>query len=369
MASRDAQYDPAQLVLDFSSQLDGRRRQLRAALKRLIWPDLRCWSLCLWILHVENEHGGLVRDYDELADALWCDRSTVIRLVNRLMESELIRLGQTFDKDGAARKNEYRLNWIRIVALTSSSAVDLGLRVNRVIPDGAGSHERGPLERQPPERGPPEREGVPSQFATTQWQNATTQCQNATSYKEQVLSGVLGSEDPYPDSGVSADSGSAENFPSGIKTGNPGRQPRGPASVPDELVKKYPLLAEAGLRQLTELPADRFYHGVFKPLEDLDLASVQRIIDWHRRQLTSAYPVLSGSEAELLLTVAATCLVKAAKPKEVRENRVAMFVSLIHGRRWLDVMPYLPAARAILDSHAEKAGRAYWREPSPAAGG
>lgn len=331
------QYDPAQLVLDFSSRLDDRRRQLRAALKRLTWPDLRCWSLLLWVLHVETEHAGLVRDYEELADALWCDRSTVIRTVNRLLTSELIVLGQTFDKDGAARKNEYRLNWSRIAALASQSAVELGAMV--VGRAGNASSVSG----------------VPSQIATTQSHFATTQWQNATSYKDTVLSGISGPEDPYSGSG-----GSGSERPPKRKNSPDSEQVyKPPAEVPDELLRRYPLLAEAKPRRLSELPAEEYFHGVFKPLETEHLASLQRMIDWHRRQLASAAPVLAGSEAELLLTVAA-CRLCHDKRQKVLVSRLALFIHTISKRLWLDVVPYLPAARECLDSHAEKAGGVYW---------
>jgi hypothetical protein len=150
-----------QILLDWESQKNAEYMQLRQVLKTLPQTGLREFHFLSWIARVETERGGLVRDYDQLAEELYCHRATAVRMVQRLEGEQIIRVRQQFTQDGAARKNEYRNDWPIIRERITQKC----------------QAEYGCLIRPPGSHG-----------ATEQSHGATEQSHGATSYKEYMLS-------------------------------------------------------------------------------------------------------------------------------------------------------------------------------------
>jgi hypothetical protein len=319
-AKKPYKSDPAQYLLDFNSNAADQRRRLRQALQATPGADLRQWSFLLWIFNVETPHCGLVKDYDEIGEVLWCNRSTAIRMANRLFEVEFVSIRQTFDADGGARKNEYRILWPTIDSLVRNAiSANYGASVS------------------------------PSQFAPPQWQNATTpsqdattQWQNAPSSKEyDLIPGSCIQENPDPETEPRMVRDSAEEV--GLQRIAPDA-----AGLRIDLFAKLPELQAASQRQLQPLPAGIWQYSVWKGLGLKHLGSFARLLDWHRRQLSTSKPVCGPTVADLLLTVAAGMYANKLPKEKVQRNRVALFVTLISRGQWQRVAGYVPDASKLL---------------------
>lgn len=120
-----------------------------------------------------------------------------------------------------------------------------------------------------------------------------------------------------------------------------------------------PILAAAESRRLRPLASERLMHGVFAPLTVDVLRSTGQLVAWFRGQLASPSPVLGGSEADLLMVLAAAEYALALPPAKVRTNCVAVFVDCVKRRLW-KAIPYVPRARERLDAWlaaADEAGK------------
>lgn len=333
--------DANQYLLDFSSRQSDRLRLLRTALKRQRWTDLKHWQFCLMIANYENEQAGLVRDYDELADLLWCNRSTVIRLVNRLSDLGVLEVRQTSDADGAARKNEYRLHWETVQALALSSVRELGVTVSQSHP------------------------------ATTWSHGATTWSQDATSLKEEIFPGNHSAPEPLPvpEAGPSQAATVPRTRPDAAdpswKTvaGKAGSawKPAAQDGLRNSLLAEIPELAAAAPRLITPRPAGKLRYGVWRVLELTHLRPpAAPIVVWHQQQLSLAAPVAGPTEADLLLVLAGALYAWHLADSEVKKSRVAAFCNLVGSKHWRRALPYVPEARAALDAIAAKSGP-FWR--------
>lgn len=337
--------DHSQYLLDFSSRQGDRLRLLRTALKRQPWTDLKHWQLCLMVANYENEHAGLVRDYDELADLLWCNRSTVIRLVNRLADLGLLAVTQTHDADGAARKNEYRLNWETAKTLAMSSVRELGVTVSQ------------------------------SHGATTWSQPATTWWHSATSLKEEIFPGNLSAPVPLPipEAGplqiATAPAVPDAGDPSWkAGAGRPGTawKPPGEDGLRKSLLGEVPELVAAAPRLIAPRPAGKLIYGVWRVLEMKHLRpdANSAIVVWHQQQLSLRAPVAGPTEADLLLTLGGALYAWHLPDSEVRKSRVAAFCNLVGSKHWRRALPYVPEARATLDRLQADSGGAFWLAPA-----
>lgn len=331
MARKDANCDPAQLALDFSSAVDDRRRQLKAALQWLRWPGLLEWSLCLWVLHVETEHEGLVRSYQQLAENLWCGEKTVRRSVGRLVVAEVLLVEQTFDAARNARRNEYRLDWVTITRLLCQLSLSLGV----------GHSDR------------------------TYGQNDRRYGQNDQSLKEYTPSGssvVPKSEFRNPERGHGGSQGGT--------VGSAGRTfvPWDADALRRELLVEIPELVSAARQRLSRRPAGGLlYGGAFRVLEieHLRPENVKALVAWHRQQLSLKKPVCGDTEADLLLVIAAGHWAWCLDREAVAKNRVAALVNLICRRLWREALPRVRWAAAALDKLAGELGGRYWLEVVP----
>ncbi|MGC4004652.1 MAG: hypothetical protein QM811_16660 [Pirellulales bacterium] len=336
-----ANYKPSddQLIIDYSSRMDERRRRLKTALKRISGADLKDWSLLLLICHHTSDQGpGLVRDYDELADLLWCGRRTVIRLVKRLEELDLLDVRQTFDRDGAASKNEYRLRWETIdrLAMHSINASGFNVVARRSV-SSRGQDDTGGCQ---PDTG--------------QCQTDTGGCQDGTSFKEELFPGTLSGNSKNP---VPVPERRAVPSPHLEASHEDWLRDAGLAHIPD--------LVEASGRTVTPLAVGELaVRGAFWCLKDEQLRSSQPLIAWFRRQLSLTSPVCPPNEAALLLCAATALMVFHTPGERIKISRPAFFGHIVSQRKWLKVVRYVKEARRMLDDHAAKQGGAYWLKSS-----
>jgi len=317
------------LILDFSSRMDERRRRLRTALKQIPGADLKDWSMLLLVCHFADGD-GLVRDYDELSELLWCGRRTVIRLVKRLEELDLLEVRQTYDRDGAASKNAYKLNWERIDALVTKSIRSSGATVRQCHPDTPQCQDD-----------------------TGQCQTDTPQCQDGTSFKEELFPGTL--------------SGNSLNTVPVRKAGpvpllEVSQKPRASRDwLRDAGLSHITELVEALDRRVTPLPVGELAEkGTYHSIDPEDLTKPPPIIEWFRRQLSLASPVCGPSEAELLLCLAAAAHVYHMPGNKISKSKPAYFSYLVANRKWLKVAYRIGKAKSILESIEREKG-AYWR--------
>jgi len=147
-------------------------------------------------------------------------------------------------------------------------------------------------------------------------------------------------------------------------SGSPGpdakrRSERGAVNSPPDqasereaaLLAQHPLLREARTRRIEPLPRGRLCDGnAFAPLELGDLRTPWRMVLWFRCQLSLQDPLLAGTEAHLLLLLAAAWHSVTCPESDVRRSRAALFAYTVSRRRWnAVVMRCLPNARAQLD--------------------
>jgi hypothetical protein len=124
----------------------------------------------------------------------------------------------------------------------------------------------------------------------------------------------------------------------------------------EELLRTVPeLIAVAGVMIAPSQPAKLLY-GIWAALEGKHIADQIHLVNWFRSQLGTPHPVMQGTEADLLLCVAAGIYAQRRPESEVLKNRVALFVNTVANRKWRRVTPYVSAARVVVDQAAEKLG-------------
>jgi hypothetical protein len=110
-----------------------------------------------------------------------------------------------------------------------------------------------------------------------------------------------------------------------------------PAGVPSEL-------AEYERIQIAPLPPNSLASGVWRPIRQDHLRDVRGLVEWHRRQLAAAAPVLPATAAAQVLVIAAAIRAVAMPASEVRRSRVAVFAATIKRQAWFYLVPYLSQA-------------------------
>lgn len=124
----------------------------------------------------------------------------------------------------------------------------------------------------------------------------------------------------------------------------------------DQVLGTVPeLIASAGT-ELEPLDPGQLVYGAFSAIEVRHIAKPVLLARWFRMQLGLAQPMLPGTEADALLVVAAGLYAQQLPEKEVRKNRVAVFVNLIIHRNWWDACPYVPEARRLIDGLISREG-------------
>ena len=345
MATKDPP-DPSQYVLDFSSRRADEYRQLRAALQQLPRPDLRMWIMLYTVNNYETADRGWVQSFDELADEFFCNRKTMMRCVDELVRGGLLIVWRLQDeRSGAMGKNEYRIDWDGVKRHNETAIRNLGASLRR-SKKGDQTQSHGDTTQ--------------SLFDPTPSHGDPTQGQKRTSYKEYIPSGdSCFIQEPDPDR--RAGSGPGECFESKGKAAGQRIGPAG-AELRIALFAEVPELAEARSKLLAPLPAGDLAYGVFheKSLSRELLKFPASIVTWHQQQLSTLRPVAGDTEADLLLTLAARMRAVELPEREVKRNRVAVFIDAVSRGRWQHVLRYVPGCASWLDAYAEHLGGRMW---------
>jgi hypothetical protein len=101
-------------------------------------------------------------------------------------------------------------------------------------------------------------------------------------------------------------------------------------------VSDFPELAPWIDRHVTsEQPPEGWFDGTsaFKPLKSTDLKKPNRLLEWHRRQLTLSRPVVGSTVAEAILVLAMARRLALAREGVVK-NKIAAFSSNVGRGEW-----------------------------------
>lgn len=273
--------------------------------------DARLATLVRWIFNVTHggTSGALTKCYGELAERPWglcCDARTARRTVEMAEKLGLISVAANRRFDGSQQPNAYTINWDGVRAL------------KRGVAGGHFDHPGGQIDQ--------------------------GGGQDVRHTKEFSLSSVFNSDtgpgaDPNP-----KDSDNDEGRPR--MAAFPERQND---SRTNALLAQSPILTAAKERRIAPLPAGVLLHGVYAPIKEHHLHQPLRFVAWHRKQLSTAVPVMGDTEADLLLTIATALYATSLRDSEVTKSRAAVFVGTIARQKFLRSMPFVPQARMLLD--------------------
>lgn len=304
-----------------------RWNDLGIALLRI--PPKQCTAhlagLVRWIFNVTGGgmEGALTKSYEELAQRPWglcCNERTARRTVDTACRYGLINAAEQRRWDGSQQCNAYTIDWEGIAALKLGRRTD----GHSVHPPGHTDHRGGQDVRHIKE------------FSLMQ-----------SSVRKNSGTGPGADPNPRMDS---------ENETDGSRPRMAASHRRQNDSLTESLLANSPILAAARERRIAPLPACNLVHGVFAAIEPKDIYRLERFVKWHRMQLSTAEPVMGGTEADLLLTIATVLYARSLPESEVRKNRAAVFVSTIARRAFLKSLPFVPEARMLLDGGIAKLG-------------
>lgn len=280
-------------------------------------------QLVRWVFNVTKGglSGALTKPYAELGQWPWglcCSERTARRTVASAQRLGLLSVTDQRRWDGSQQPNAYAIDWDGVRSLIRGDATD----GHTDHPPGHSGHHPGQIGRHirnysllqssirktsGPDRGPtPAPEG---NFFSTKTTNDT-------------------------------------NFD---RAGNN-------QTLAELLCADSPILSEAAGRLIAPLPASGLVHGVYAPIRPVHLGQPLRLVEWHRRQLSTAVPVMGNSEADLLLTLATALFAASLPERDIRKSRVAAFVSTINKRQWHRSLSFVPEARKLLDAALARGG-------------
>lgn len=306
------------------------RMALRSLSKRDC--DLGVATFVRWVFNVTAaSHGPLVKTYEDLGehpDGLCCSARTARRIVTAAERLRLVCVAGRRNRNGSQDHNAYTIDW-----------------------DGVRLRNRGLLRTPSPRAAGG---GAGGQFGQTSGQLDQTSGQIGQLYKEQPLcsslySGTGPGAGPKPNPTVKD---SDEPQHSAPRTACDG-------SLTGKLLGQSPLLAEARERRIAPLPPGGLLHGVYAPITVGHLKAPERLIRWHRMQLSTVAPVMGDTEADLLLTIATALYATSLPDSRVQQNRVAVFVGTICRHRFMRSLGFVPKAREVLDEAIASHGAAW----------
>lgn len=271
-------------------------------------------------------HGGtsgeLIKSYEALAERpLWlcCSPRKVRSTIEKAERLVLVRVHRRRSYQGSQLDNGYSIDWAGVRAIISGG------------PTGGTSCQGGGTRRQAP--------GTTCHHIRNR---STSEVQNSETGP--------GAE-PNPRKDFSDSDCGSDGAADGVEN-----ETGGVRGLSARLAGQSPVLAKARGRRIVPLPAGGLAHGLWAGLNSRHLRRPLSLVGWHRQQLSTAAPAMGGTEADLLLTIAAALYAVSVPEAEVRKNRVAIFVSTLSRKRWCSVMQFVPQARKLLDDAAERYG-------------
>jgi hypothetical protein len=318
-----------QRTLDFSAaemQYADRQNLLAIALQRAEC-DLFLARLCLWIFNTTDGGlaGELKKSYEELAArpyGLCCSRSKARSTVAQAKFLGLITVAEERYRSFGQTSNAYALDWAAIHSFVH------------------GPKKRHSLEGLP---------GVSTEHGGVSTEHGGVSTEH----------GGVSTEHPFKEITFSLPSLERKELRTGPAPAAAAAGPRfeklKQQELYDAVVGEVPELREALGRRIAPLPPNSLvYGGAFAPIERRHLDNPRVMVEWFRRQLSLGEPVMGGTEADLLLTLAASIHATRLPDADVKRNRVAVFVATLARGRWRDAARYVQDARRLLDELAAR---------------
>lgn len=123
-----------------------------------------------------------------------------------------------------------------------------------------------------------------------------------------------------------------------------GTRARAPSQQDWEFFQTIPELAEACQQTVEPQDPGHLVRSAFRVLKESHLSCARTLSGWHRRALGCHDPIVGGTRAHLLLTIAAGLHAASVRDEEIKKTRVAFFSNLIRRRMWQKVAYKLPKA-------------------------
>jgi len=274
---------------------------LLSALNRFCSRDLHAKTFVLRVFCVTSGgiSGELRKTHREIADCsefgLCCGITKAKQTIRKVYELGFVTIDEHRYKTGGQDANEYRIDWDGVKRLLANNAPP---------PGKAGASRLPPVaSRLPP-------------VATRQ------------PYKEYLTSSVPSIPEPVPED----------------RTGTDVYPGRGEDPVWTDPWLDLPVLVQAREQVITPM-GPTISGSVLRAIQSADLKPAS-LVRWFRRQLDHPAPVLAGTEAHLLLALAAAVFV--VESKDVRTSPVRWFNSIVSRRDWRKVLHRIDTAENVM---------------------
>ena len=266
-----------------------RKNELGLALIR-VECDAEMSRLVLWVFDVT--HGGrdgqLIKSYKELAQrpyGLCCSVSKARSTVSKAVSLGLLAKDENRYVSNGQRANGYSIDWAGVSRL-------LKLETRPGVPRGHPpvSTEHPPVSTEHP---------------------------------------PVSTEHPFREQ------------PSSPSSTLPDPEPEGPRPLPEDVLI-LPDMRELSELIVSPLPPGRLIYGAFAVIQESRLSSPESMSVWFRKQLSLPRPVCGNTQAHLALVLASARHAIKMRSSEIRQNRCAVFVGIIHHCSWKRVARHLP---------------------------
>ena len=295
-----------------------RRNMLGLAVLRLHGIDpsldpLRLRELLMWVFNTTacGSDGELRKSVAELASLPWglgCSEVTVKRLVRFLKKNRVLRVVENRYQSDGQTANSHSIDWDGIRVL-------LGLRHGpgglKDLPSGLKDLPSGlkdlPFKEETP---------LPDPLLLNSGPEAGPNREEKSQLREE------------PGIAVTADGTDADWLRA-------------------ELIAEIPELQAAAAVSVPPAPPGDLLYGVYAGLTLTHVNKPLMMAVWLRQQLGTRAPVMEGTEADVLLAMAAAFHAAAIDGDKVH-NRVAVLVTVISRRLWRKVTPFVRKASQLL---------------------
>jgi hypothetical protein len=320
----------------YSAAYEEERGYLGLAVMRLRC-DLHEVQFLLWLFNTTEagRKGTLQKSYKQIADWPWglcCSPDKAESTVQKLQRKRLCHVEETWNAQGIQTANRYTYDRDLILAACG-------------------------LRRQPPaaEAAPPAAEAAPP-AAEAAPPAAQAHIRNNTS--SHLFSPFHTSFDR-----------SRERAEARKLTPDQHRQ-RIAEQLDYEGVWQVADLRAARERTVAPLPAEILLLDLWKPIQASHLTDAAALTRWFRQQLSVQWPATGGSQAELVLVLAAGLACAAIPAREVTHARERVFAATIARGLWRKVLHQTPQALRRLDellqAHSDCLTAAAWPIAPPA---
>ncbi len=333
--------------------------------------NLHVRELLMYVFATDRDGRGVQMTYDELALKLECTRKVARSVVDRAAsEFGMLAVKEQRYASGGQTANRYSIEWPVVRAINAGMIRrSVAAKSTRPIarppaPSGQAPVLTGqaPVPRGQPYKETPELNSRTSSGTGTGAAAVTGQPVEVGKRTTSTASGLAGGGCPI-DQRIGDRATETESGPLAaalIGQGDPLMD-----ALPME-VTEAPIVADALMRRVDPLPPRSLMYGPWSKLQERHFDSTACMVEWFRRQLAIPNPVVGGTEAHLLMVIAAALYATRLPVREIRKSRVGLFVTLVSRGQWQRVLGRVPEARDRLDGLLQADGSALTKtDPAP----